>query len=299
MKSVVTGGAGFIGSHVVDRLIELGHKVEVIDDLSATCHEQFYYNNKANYSILSINDSRTRDVYRDADYVFHLAAEARIQPSFKNPDLTLETNINGTTRVLKYANQAGVKRVIFSSTSSSYGLINDIPLKEDMPTDCNTPYSVTKVAAESFCKIYSRIYGLDTVSLRYFNVYGERQPTKGQYAPIIGLFQRQVDEGNPLTIVGDGEQTRDFTHVSDVVEANILAMQSDQKLSGQIFNIGTGKNYTINELARIIGGKFAFCKQLPERKGEARNTQADNSKAKDVLGWSPKVKLEDWIGGYK
>lgn len=299
MKSVVTGGAGFIGSHVVDRLIELGHRVEVIDDLSATCHEQFYYNNKANYSILSINDSRTRDVYRDADYVFHLAAEARIQPSFKNPDLTLETNINGTTRVLKYANQAGVKRVIFSSTSSSYGLINDIPLKEDMPTDCNTPYSVTKVAAESFCKIYSRIYGLDTVSLRYFNVYGERQPTKGQYAPIIGLFQRQVDEGNPLTIVGDGEQTRDFTHVSDVVEANILAMQSDQKLSGQIFNIGTGKNYTINELARIIGGKFAFCKQLPERKGEARNTQADNSKAKDVLGWSPKVKLEDWIGGYK
>jgi len=297
MKSVVTGGAGFIGSHVVDRLIELGHKVEVIDDLSATCHEQFYYNNKANYSILSINDSRTRDVYRDADYVFHLAAEARIQPSFKNPDLTLETNINGTTRVLKYANQAGVKRVIFSSTSSSYGLINDIPLKEDMPTDCNTPYSVTKVAAESFCKIYSRIYGLDTVSLRYFNVYGERQPTKGQYAPIIGLFQRQVNEGNPLTIVGDGEQTRDFTHVSDVVEANILAMQSDQKLSGQIFNIGTGKNYTINELARIIGGKFAFCKQLPERKGEARNTQADNSKAKDVLGWSPKVKLEDWIGG--
>jgi len=297
MKSVVTGGAGFIGSHVVDRLIELGHKVEVIDDLSATCHEQFYYNNKANYSILSINDSRTRDVYKDADYVFHLAAEARIQPSFKNPDLTLETNINGTTRVLKYANQAGVKRVIFSSTSSSYGLINDIPLKEDMPTDCNTPYSVTKVAAESFCKIYSRIYGLDTVSLRYFNVYGERQPTKGQYAPIIGLFQRQVNEGNPLTIVGDGEQTRDFTHVSDVVEANILAMQSDQKLSGQIFNIGTGKNYTINELARIIGGKFAFCKQLPERKGEARNTQADNSKAKDVLGWSPKVKLEDWIGG--
>jgi len=299
MKSVVTGGAGFIGSHVVDRLIELGHKVEVIDDLSATCHEQFYYNNKANYSILSINDSRTRDVYRDADYVFHLAAEARIQPSFKNPDLTLETNINGTTRVLKYASQAGVKRVIFSSTSSSYGLINDIPLKEDMPTDCNTPYSVTKVAAESFCKIYSRIYGLDTVSLRYFNVYGERQPTKGQYAPIIGLFQRQANEGNPLTIVGDGEQTRDFTHVSDVVEANILAMQSDQKLSGQIFNIGTGKNYTINELARIIGGKFAFCKQLPERKGEARNTQADNSKAKDVLGWSPKVKLEDWIGGYK
>jgi UDP-glucose 4-epimerase len=299
MKSVVTGGAGFIGSHVVDRLIELGHKVEVIDDLSATCHEQFYYNNKANYSILSINDSRTRDLYKDADYVFHLAAEARIQPSFKNPDLTLETNINGTTTVLKYANQAGVKRVIFSSTSSSYGLINDIPLKEDMPTDCNTPYSVTKVAAESFCKIYSRIYGLDTVSLRYFNVYGERQPTKGQYAPIIGLFQRQVNEGNPLTIVGDGEQTRDFTHVSDVVEANILAMQSDQKLSGQIFNIGTGKNYTINELARIIGGKFAFCKQLPERKGEARNTQADNSKAKDVLGWSPKVKLEDWIGGYK
>ncbi len=295
MKSVVTGGAGFIGSHIVDRLLDMGHRVDVIDNQSATCHEEFYFRMGANYHCLNINDPNTASLYEGADYVFHLAAEARIQPSFENPRLTVETNINGTNKVLDYSRQAGVKRVVFSSTSSSYGTINPIPLKEHMPTECNTPYSITKVAGEGFCKIASKIHGLDTITLRYFNVYGERQPTKGQYAPIIGLFQKQVSEGNPMTIVGDGEQTRDFTHVSDVVEANILAMESDEEFKGDIFNIGTGKNYTVNEVARMVGGKFAFCKQLPERKGEARHTLADNKKARQILNWEPKVRLEDWI----
>lgn len=296
MKSVVTGGAGFIGSHIVDKLIELGHDVHVIDDLSATCHNQFYFNKKSQFYHLSINDYRTEKIYDGADFVFHLAAEARIQPSFDDPALTIATNLSGTSKVLNFSKRHNVKRVIFSSTSSSYGLINDIPLKEDMPTDCNTPYSVSKVAAEGFCKIASKVYGLDTVVLRYFNVYGERQPTKGTYAPIIGLFQKQLSENKPMTVVGDGLQSRDFTHVSDVVQANIAAMNSCLDFKGDIFNIGTGRNYTIQELVSIIGGLGYLTETLPERKGEARHTKADNSKAKELLGWEPKVKLEDWIG---
>lgn len=299
MKAVVTGGAGFIGSHIVQRLLQDGHEVSVIDNLSATCHEQFYFFDGAKYFELCINDHRTRKVYEGADYVFHLAAEARIQPSFENPDLTIDTNINGTTRVLSHAKENGVKRVIFSSTSSSYGLINKCPLQEDMPTDCNTPYSISKVAGESFCKLYSKVYGLETVVLRYFNVYGERQPTKGQYAPIIGLFQKQLSENKPMTVVGDGMQSRDFTYISDVVDANISAMNPYMKFNGDIFNIGTGRNYTILELVSIIGGEGYPYTILNERKGEARHTQADISRAEHFLLWKPKVKLEDWIGRFK
>ena len=299
MKSIVTGGAGFIGSHVVDKLVELGHEVIVIDDQSATCHEQFYFNDKAEYHGISITNPYISGLFDGVDYVFHLAAEARIQPSFENPNLTIETNVLGTTNILKYAKRYGAKRVIFSSTSSSYGLINKIPLQEDMPTNCLTPYSITKVAGENFCKVYSKNYGLDTVVLRYFNVYGDRQPTKGQYAPVIGLFQKQFKAGEPMTVVGDGLQSRDFTHISDVVESNMLAMKSEKYFQGEIFNIGTGKNYTIIELVNIIGGAVSLYSVLPERKGEARHTQADNSKAARLLGWKPKVVLKDWLGENK
>lgn len=298
MKSIVTGGCGFIGSHVVDKLIDLGHDVVVIDDQSATCHEKFYFNDKAEYHCISINNSYISGLFQNTDYVFHLAAEARIQPSFDNPELTINTNVLGTANILKYAVKYGVKKVIYSSTSSSYGLRNAIPLSEDMPTDCLTPYSTTKVAGENLCKVYSRTYGLDTIILRYFNIYGDRQPTKGQYAPVVGLFQKQFKQGKPFTIVGDGLQSRDFTHVSDVVEANIKAMQDDGWLGGEIFNIGTGKNFTMIELISIIEGEGAVYTVLPERKGEARHTKADNSKAKRILNWEPKVKLEDWLNEF-
>ena len=295
MKSIVTGGAGFIGSHVVDRLVELGHDVIVIDNQSATAHDQFYFNDKAEYHCISITNSYVSGLFQDVDYVFHLAAEARIQPALENPELAIETNVLGTCKILKYALEYGVKRVMYSSTSSAYGLINPIPLKEDMKKDCLNPYSITKTAGEDFCKMYTNLYGLETVTFRYFNVYGERQPTKGQYAPVVGLFQRQSEAGQPMTVVGDGEQTRDYTHVSDVVAANIAAMTAPEEACGELFNIGTGTNYSVNDIARMVGGEVKY---IPARLGEARDTLADISKTKRILNWEPKVKLEDWLNEF-
>ena len=192
MKSLVTGGAGFIGSNLVDQLIKIGHKVVVIDNEYSDVHEQFYYNNKAEYHNYDIRDEATRNLYDGVDYVFHLAAEARIQPAVLNPIEAVSINSVGTCTVLQFAREAGVKRVIYSSTSSYYGLKNDVPLKEDMPRDCLNPYSVTKVGAEDLCEMYNNLFGLNTITFRYFNVYGERAPTKGVYAPVVGLFFKRV-----------------------------------------------------------------------------------------------------------
>ena len=297
MKTIVTGGAGFIGSHIVDRLIDCGHEVVVIDDESADTHENFYYNQKAEYSFYSVQDHyNIRHHFEDVDVVFHLAAESRIQPCVHNPVMANLTNVVGTCSVLQAAKEAGVKRVVYSSTSAAYGVLNQIPLKESMPNDCLNPYSVSKVAGEELCRMFYKLYGLETIIFRYFNVYGERQPTKGQYAPVIGLFQRQLEEGLPLTVVGDGLQSRDFTNVSDVVEANLkAAFTTNNKAFGQVFNIGTGENYTVMDLVRIISGQEDFFINLPERVGEARHSKADNSKAKEILGWEPKVNLEEWL----
>tara|TARA_Y100000996_G_C22531553_1_gene646649 strand:- start:193 stop:1119 length:927 start_codon:yes stop_codon:yes gene_type:complete len=297
MKTIVTGGAGFIGSHIVDRLIDCGHEVLVIDDESADTHENFYYNQKAEYSFYSVQDHyNIRHHFEDVDVVFHLAAESRIQPCVHNPVMANLTNVVGTCSVLQAAKEAGVKRVVYSSTSAAYGVLNQIPLKESMPNDCLNPYSVSKVAGEELCRMFYKLYGLETIIFRYFNVYGERQPTKGQYAPVIGLFQRQLEEGLPLTVVGDGLQSRDFTNVSDVVEANLkAAFTTNNKAFGQVFNIGTGENYTVMDLVRIISGQEDFFINLPERVGEARHSKADNSKAKEILGWEPKVNLEEWL----
>jgi len=304
MKVIVTGGAGFIGSHIVDRLIDDRHTVIVIDNESAECHEHFYYNDKAhNYKFDICDYENIRPLFEGVDYVFHLAAEARIQPSLTNPLLTVRTNSVGTTTVLQCAREAGVKRVIYSSTSSAYGrkhYLNNFwwkGLTEDMEDDCLTPYSVSKVSGEKMCKMYSELFGLDTAILRYFNVYGEREPTKGQYAPVIGKFLRQVASGEPMTIVGDGEQRRDFTYIKDVVDANILCMKCKGELNGEMFNIGTGKNYSINEIANLISSKPEDKVYIPERKGESRVTLANRSKAENILGWFPKRNLEEYIKG--
>jgi UDP-glucose 4-epimerase len=304
MKVIVTGGAGFIGSHIVDRLIDDGHTVIVIDNESAECHEHFYYNDKAhNYKFDICDYENIRPLFEGVDYVFHLAAEARIQPSLTNPLLTVRTNSVGTTTVLQCAREAGVKRVIYSSTSSAYGrkhYLNNYwwkGLSEDMEDDCLTPYSVSKVSGEKMCKMYSELFGLDTAILRYFNVYGEREPTKGQYAPVIGKFLRQVALGEPMTIVGDGEQRRDFTYIKDVVDANILCMKCEGELGGEMFNIGTGKNYSINEIANLISSKPEDKVYISERKGESRVTLANRSKAENILGWFPKRNLEEYLRG--
>ena len=309
MKAIVTGGAGFIGSNLVDRLLSEGYEVIVIDNESSDANEQFYWNPAAkNYKYDILDYESTRPLYEGVDFVFHLAAEARIQPCIVNPLKAVQVNALGTATVLQCAREAGVKRVMYSSTSASYGLKNTPPLKETMPMDCLNPYSVSKVSGEELCKMYTRLYGLETMIFRYFNVYGERQPLKGQYAPVIGIFLRQKAAGEPMTIVGDGNQRRDFTHVSDVVEANVLAAKftaPDYHVKdtggckvynnsdwGQVYNIGTGINYSVNEIADMIGGDRI---NIDPRLGEARITLADNSKAKTELRWNPKIQLTDWI----
>jgi UDP-glucose 4-epimerase len=293
MKSLVTGGAGFIGSHIVDRLISMGHEVIVIDNESSQVHENFYHNLNARYYKYDIADyTAVRPLMEGVDYVFHLAAESRIQPAIKNPLLSVQTNTYGTTVVLQAAREAGVKKVIYSSTSSAYGRKNSPPLVEVMSDDCLNPYSVSKVAGEKMCTMYTNLFGLKTVIFRYFNVYGPREPLKGPYAPVVGLFLRQKKAGEALTIVPDGTQRRDFTHVDDVVDANILAMTVDHDRYGEVFNIGTGRNHSILELANMISDKTEF---IAPRIGESKETLANNKKAETVLGWAPKKTIEDYI----
>ena len=196
---------------------------------------------------------------------------------------------------MQCSKEAGVKRVIYSSTSASYGLLNKIPLEEGMPDDCLTPYAVTKVAGEKLCKMYTDLFDLETVTFRYFNVYGERQPVMGQYAPVIGIFIRQKNNNEKLTIVGDGLQTRDFTYVADIVRANILAAKSNKIGSGEVINIGNGKNVSINNVAKLIGNNMIYREPV----NEAFANLAHVYKAKKLLDWEPSVELNDWIINYK
>ena len=291
-KVIITGGAGFIGSNLVDSLIDLNWDVIVIDDLSSEAHEQFYFNDKVEYHKVSIvNYDSIRPLFNGIDYVFHLAAESRIQPAINNPTYAVTVNTVGTCNVLQCARESGVKRVIYSSTSSAYGLINEPPLVETMNDDCLNPYSVSKVSGEKLCKMYSDLFGLETITFRYFNVYGPRQCTRGQYAPVIGLFLRQKENGEPMTVVGDGLQTRDYTHVNDVVRANILAVDCKEGI-GEVINIGTGKNYSVLDLVKLIGGDYIH---IPPRIGESRFTKANNDKAKRILNWTPTESLEDYL----
>jgi UDP-glucose 4-epimerase len=299
-KSIVTGGAGFIGSNLADKLLELGHEVIVIDNESSIVHEQFYWNSLAkNYKLDICDYDAIRPLFDGVDYVFHLAAEARIQPSIENPLLAIKTNVLGTGNILQCSKEANVKKVIYSTTSSYYGKRNTLPNVETQIEDCLNPYSVSKVSGDKLCKMYFDLYGLKTITLRYFNVYGERQPLKGHYAPVIGLFIKQNQNNQKMTIVGDGLQRRDFTHVSDVVDANILAATEDVDTSayGQEYNIGAGKNYSVLEIANMINeGSYTF---IPERLGEARETLSSTEKFRSTFSWNSKVALDTWINENK
>jgi UDP-glucose 4-epimerase len=289
MKALVTGGAGFIGSHVVDALIARGDEVICVDDRSAPQNQIFYWNDAAtniNADIRNLDES----VYHGVDVVFHLAARSRIQPTVNNPSECFSVNVLGTQRVLELSRLAGVKRVVYSASSSYYGHASKPPFIETAPKGCATPYSLSKWQGEEVCDLYTKLYGLSTISLRYFNVYGPREPIKGEYAPVMGLFKRQKEAGQPMTIVGDGKQRRDFTHISDVVEANLLAAEK-LNVTGPV-NIGTGRNYSINDLAVMIGGDRIY---VAERVGETRETLANNMRAREELGWAPKVVLEDYL----
>ena len=294
-KFVVTGGCGFIGSHIVDRLVSDGFDVSVIDDLSAPENKEFYFNDAAVYHKLDISKDECEKVFENASYVFHLAARSRIQPTIKSPSSCFEVNVIGTQRVLEWSRRAGIKKLIYSGTSSLYGHQNSIPFLPNMPADCLNPYSMSKWMGEQICKLYSQNYKIDTDVLRYFNVYGPREPIKGEYAPVIGLFKRQSEEGVPMTIVGDGEQRRDFTYIDDVVEANILSADSKKSTGFNIYNVGSGKNYSINQIAKMIGGET---KNVKTRPAEVRETLADIKLTKSVLGWEPKFSLEEKILSY-
>lgn len=293
-KSLVTGGAGFIGSHIVDKLISLGHEVVCIDNESAESNEMFYWNDKAqNYKYDIYKYEIIEPLFKGIDYVFHLASDARVQLSIQNPKKSMQTNAIGTFNVLEASRINNVKRVIYSSTSSSYGKQNSVPNTESQKPDPLTTYSSAKVFGENLMSVYFNLYNLETVSLRYFNVYGERQPIRGQYAPVIGLFLKQHQAGIPLTIVGDGTQRRDFTYVGDVVDANMLAAFSDNPaIFGETYNIGTGKNMSMLEVANLISKNTV---NIDSRPGESQETLANNNKAKNDLGWYPKTMLQDWI----
>ena len=292
--SLITGGAGFIGSNLADELLKMGHKVTVVDNEYSDAHDQFYWN-KNTYNVnCDIRDYKTlKNCMHGVDYVFHFAAEARIQPAIKNPIEAVSINSLGTCTVLQCAKEAGVKKVMYSSTSAGYGL-NPHPNVETQPDDCLNPYSVSKVNGEKLCKMYTDLYGLKTVIFRYFNVYGNRQPLRGQYAPVIGIFLRQLAAGQPLTIVGDGEQRRDFVNVRDVCRANIMAAISnpDDEAYGKVYNVGTGRNYSVNEIAKMFNTKTT---NIPARPGEARISLANTDNIYKTFAWKPEVVLEEWI----
>ena len=293
MKFLVTGGAGFIGSNLVDTLVDLNHNVIVVDNESASENESFYWNSKAeNYKYDICDYNKIEPLFKNVDCVFHLAAESRIQTAIQNPSRTFKVNVIGTLNILDASRKHKVNRIVYSSTSSYYGLKNNPPQVEDMDRDCLNPYSCSKVAGEDIIKMYSNLYDINSVIFRYFNVYGDRQPTKGQYAPVIGLFQKMKSEGKPMTVVGDGCARRDYTHVKDVVNANILAAMKEEILESKVVNIGTAKNYSVLELVDMIGGEYIH---IPPREDEAKETLADISVAKNYLNWEPTIYLEDWI----
>jgi len=282
-KIIVTGGAGFIGSHLVDKLVE-NHQVIIIDNLFSGKEENL--NPKAEFHNLDITDfDSIKPLFENVDYVFHLAAIPRVPFSVEDPISTSKTNILGTVNVFKAAADNNVKRVVFASSSSVYGDQPKQPLKEDMKPNAISPYALQKLVGEQFAKLFTDLYKLPVVCLRYFNVFGPRLDPESEYSLVIGKFLKQKSDGKPLTIFGDGEQTRGFSYVLDVVEANIKAMESDLK-GGEIINISSGDSYSVNYLAKWIGGEVSY---LPKRTGDVLHTQADINLAKEVLGWEPKI----------
>lgn len=291
---LVTGGAGFIGSHLTERLLKLGCKVVVIDDLS-----EGTWNNLPKHSRLTTYKMSILDdvvpVMKKIDVVFHLAALPRLQRSIDEPLATHNANVNGTLNLLLAAQKCNVKRFVFSSSSSVYGNRNKMPFKESMTPYPLVPYSLHKVVGEEYCRLFAEIWGLGTISLRYFNVYGPRMNDTSGYANLIPKVMKSLREGKNPIINGDGKQRRDFTYVSDVVEANILAAESD--IRGEVFNIGYGKgltvNYVVKTLSKLMGKPYDPIYGQPVI--EPRHTLASNAKAKRMLGWSPKVDFADGL----
>ena len=301
MNCLVTGGAGFIGSTLVDKLLFEGHNVVIFDDLSTGIEQningdaKFYSVDISNIALLDTGWFEKKMKEHNIDVIFHTAALARVQPSIEEPSKFNTVNVTGTLNMLKSAVDAGVKRFVYSASSSAYGNQWEMPLVEDMPTNPLSPYGLQKLIGEQYCKLFSEIYDLETVSLRYFNVYGNRQNLSRAYCLVIGKFIQQKMNGEDMTIFGDGEQRRDFTYVGDVVDANIRAATSDKVGKGEVINIGNGDNRSVNQIADMVGGSTNYLQAVKE----PRETLADNRKALKLLGWKPTMNLEDWMVTYK
>ena len=294
MKIVVTGGAGFIGSHLVDFLIDSGHKVEVIDNLRIGRLENIAHqleNSSLKFLIADILDYDTiESSFKDVDWVFHLAAMADIVPSIENPTEYFKSNVNGTFNVLQACRKYNIKKIIYTASSSCYGIPDDYPTNESAEIRPQYPYALTKNLGEQLVMHWCQLYNLPAVSLRFFNVYGPRARTSGTYGAVFGVFLAQKIANKPFTVVGDGNQTRDFTYVSDIVSAIFAAVSSN--VSGEIINIGSNATYSINKLVELLEGDVTY---IPKRPGEPDCTWADISKATNLLDWKPLVSLEDGV----
>ena len=296
-KYVVTGGAGFIGTNVVKGLLTEGHEVVVFDNFAGG-KKADRLQSAARYIEADIrNPDALREAFQGVDGVFHLAALPRVIFSIEQPQETHDVNVNGTLNVLIAARDAGVKRVVFATSSAAYGIQPPGPFKEDGSIKKPlSPYALQKLMGEEYCRLFAELYGLETVSLCYFNVYGPYFDPEGAYALVIGRFLKLRQEGKPLTVRGDGSMQRDYTHVHDVVRANVLAMTKNTVGKGEVINIGNGDPYSINDLVRMIGGESVSVPVLP---GEMPYTHADNSKALRLLGWQPTIKLAEGIAELK
>ncbi len=294
MKIIVTGGAGFIGSHLVDELLNQNHEVIVLDNFSTGRMQNLDHikNIKIIDCDLSVNGSWTNE-FKGVDRVFHIAALADIVPSIKNPLKYFEANVTGTFNTLKASQENGAKKFIYSASSSCYGIPKKYPTNENEKIDTHYPYALTKKMGEDLVMHFEKIYKLPSISLRFFNVYGTRSRTSGTYGAVMGVFLAQKIANKPFTIVGDGKQTRDFTYVSDVVNALIKASNSD--LSGEILNVGSGNTVSVNTLAKLIGGKDYKKVFIPKRPGEPDCTFANIEKIKKLLQWEPFIPIEEGV----
>ncbi len=295
MRCLVTGGAGFIGSNLVDKLVEDGHEVIIFDNLSSGNSENL--NKEAKFFLIDISNPNSfqsknmEAVMSGVDVVFHLAAFPRVEPSIQEPLHSHNINVNGTLNMLEACRKYGVKRFVFTSSSAVYGDAEKIPTNEFEETNPMSPYALNKLIGEQYCKLYSLLYNLETVCLRYSNAYGEGQPTSGAYCNVMGIFEQQKEKGEPMTIVGDGEQKRDFVYVGDIVKANIQVGFDECYLRGAVLNVGSGKSYSVNQIAEWIGGET---KNIPSRL-EPKETLLDSYQLMDSFDWQPTMELEKWV----
>ena len=292
---LVTGGAGFIGSHLVDRLLDQGRSVRVLDSFVVGRRENLkQHDGNPRLQILELDVADKAGVMaasEGAERIYHLAARADIVPSIQEPEAYFRSNVDGTFCVLEAARQYGVERLVYAASSSCYGIPAKYPTPETAPPDPRYPYALTKYLGEQLVMHWAQVYRLPAISVRFFNVYGPRARTSGTYGAVFGVFLAQLLAGKPLTIVGDGTQTRDFTFVSDVVDALITAAESDK--TGEIYNIGSGQPVSVNELVRLLGSPPSV--HIPTRPGEPDCTWADISKIRRDLGWEPKVGFDEGV----